>query len=123
MAQHVYVINDGDTVYTERFQGNTITIKPKEKIKMERHAAVQFLSQMSAPGFIDENEHVDPNRPQEKRLRMQAIDGEAPEVRKAVCNLDGKEFDTDEELQRYLKSVADKNVEMDKNGNIKKKAA
>lgn len=106
MAQHVFVVNDGSETFVDSFRGKKIAIRPNEKIKMQRREAIAFLSTMSP------KDPHDPLRLVPKMLRIVPID-DYKEVEKFICNLDGKEFDTQEQLDDYLKSVANKTFEKD----------
>jgi len=113
MAQHVYVENYGRERFSEEFRGETITLNPGERIKMQRREAITFLAQMS-PTLPTET------RPPPKELRMVPISG--GEEKKHVSNLDGRKFDTEEELDKHLASVSDQTVTQDEQGNIKRQA-
>lgn len=113
MAKQAYVLNKGDSTYKEFFKGNTIVIKPGEKVKMQRREAIAFLSQISPP---DKQGY-----PVEKKLVLVPIDGNEKEEEKFVCNLDGKEFDTQSDLDAYLAIVSNKTVEKDDTGSIRRR--
>lgn len=121
MAQYVYVENYGSKTYEEIFRGKKITIPSRGRIKMARREAVAFIGTMSANGYVDEDGKFDNTKPAEKKLRMVIDQSSKQEEQKPTCNLDGKEFDSDEELERYLKSVENKTVEKDENGRIVKR--
>lgn len=111
MAQHVFVENVGDKVYEETFREKDIIIPPGGKIKMQRREALIFLSMMSPTGKN--------GAPVEKRLRIVPVDSgastEADEPKKEfICNLDGKKFDTQRELDEHLRTIASKVVTREK---------
>lgn len=118
MAQHVIVENYGSSTFSEEFEGETITLKPGDKINLARSKAVSLLSQMSAPGFVDENGSIDYSRPKEKKLRIISVIGETE--KEYSCNLDGKKFGTQKELDAYLETMKEKNVILDDSGVIRK---
>lgn len=121
MATHVKVINDGTETYVDQYNGKRIEIPVKGFIRMQRREAINFLSQMSPMDPKDRNRLVP------KILRLEVIDKDSKvkekEPEKFICNLDGRSFDTDAELQEHLKTLSDKVAVKDEAGNIKRKAA
>lgn len=107
MAQHVFVENLGSKTYEDTFRERAISIPPGGRIEMQRREALIFLGMMSPPGR-DGN-------PVEKKLRIvpkdgQPADREEEQKKEYICNLDGKKFDTQRELDDHLKTLSSKVV-------------
>ena len=105
MAQMVKVVNVGTVDYIDTYRDNPVKIPAWKSITMQRRDAIEFLGRMSPAGKD--------GKPVPKMLVIEPIEAsgkeEAPEG-KFICNLDGAEFDTQEELDEYLKKFASKTV-------------
>lgn len=96
----VYVKNMHPTqTYREEFKGVKYAIGPKQAIKMDRRSALQFLGTTGTSsiekGVVKNLEIIENENDVE----------EAPEVTKYVSNVDGREFDTQKELDNYLSTM------------------
>jgi hypothetical protein len=105
----VKVVNKDVEVYQEDFGGRTITIEPNGYEKMRRKEAVRFLGNASLVDKRTGQPHVKnleivsfANKPTKKETVKVAT-----EVKKFVCHFDGEEFDSQAELDTYLKNFED----------------
>lgn len=125
LKQQVALLNRDRADYTETFKGDKVTIPAGKAIKMSRRDAVQFRGQYggSADG--------DPTRPKIKNLIMLPIkeinpdlvagelkDLAAPVAKTYICNYDGREFDSQEELDEHLEAIKGNRVGKDEAGNL-----
>lgn len=111
------VFNDSSRDYTEEYNGEEILVPAKGSILMNRRDAVKFLGTYSGP------DPKDSTKPKEKRLRIIQLKPETSENGSGeyVCNLDGKTFNTQEELDEYLKKISDQTAEREDSGIVKPK--
>lgn len=115
MAQMVNVVNEGTADYVDTYRDNPVKIPAGKSIVMQRRDAIEFLGRMSLTGRD--------GKPVPKMLKIEPIAGEKKEEEKTgrfICNLDGAEFDTQEELDEYLKKFASKTVTRDRIDKAKK---
>jgi len=118
MAQHVLVKNIGEKPYVDTFRDEPINISPGGTVTMQRREAITFLGRMSNSGKD--------GKPIEKKLVMIPISGAqavaAESEKKFVCNLDGHECGSQEELDEYLKRFASKTVKREQIDRAKKES-
>ena len=96
----VFVKNMHPTqTYKEEFKGVKYSIKPKQAIKMDRRSALQFLGTCGTSsiekGIVKNLEII------ENETELEEVE----ESTKFVSNVDGKEFDTQKDLEEYLSSL------------------
>ena len=98
MSEYVTVKNEGSKTYTEEFKGKKISIPSKGSIKMVKSEAVQFIGTVGTSNI---------EKGIEKNLVM--IRGtptpDVEEPTKFISHIDGREFDSQEELDKHLKSI------------------
>jgi hypothetical protein len=110
MAQQVLVKNVGSETYREVFRENEIVIPAGGTVKMQRREALLFLGTMSPTGSN--------GRPIEKKLELVPVGsidssvGQEP-TKEFICNLDGKKFGSQAELDAHLKTLSSKTVTRD----------
>jgi len=99
----VLVRNLNKYEYREEFNGDLITIGPDEAIKMDNMKARQFLGQFTTP-VLDGQGRPDPRYL--KRLRIEEIPDQKPveaeNKQVYVCQMDGKEFKSQAELDQHI---------------------
>jgi len=119
----VYVRNDNAFDHNEEFNGDKIHIPAGGKVKMDRMKAIQFLGQFTPIVLTGQGT---PDERFIKKLRIESIEGEKPEEVKPVfrCEKDGKEFKTQDELDRWIEeNYADEIIDEDAQKKVKKRAA
>lgn len=104
MAQHVFVENIGNRTYKDTFRDDEINIPVGGKIQMQRREALIFLGRMSPTG--------PDGKPVEKMLRITPVSESVGEKEEKhfVCNLDGRSFSSQAELDAHLRTTANKTV-------------
>jgi hypothetical protein len=96
--KEVYLVNDGNTTYKEKVKGDWIVIEPGDGLRIKRHEAAIIRGQFNGDKV-------------EKRLRVVPIFPTSAEAGLAgtyVCQLDGKAFNSQEELEAYLQKLREK---------------
>lgn len=123
----VKVWNDDTREYVEEYNGKMIRIPPKGFIVMERGDATGFMGKYKPIKINGQTgEHV-----QRKKLRREFIEEREDtrennqEVKKHKCMIDGKEFNSEEELVKYVKDnhmdrLADKKTKDEFSKKVKK---
>lgn len=97
--KHVWLINKADTDYEEKVNGQVYKIKAKGKIKLPRHEAAQVRGQWPGNKVI-KMLAIEPIFPTEAELGI--------EKKSYVSQIDGKEFDTQEALNKHLEDLRKK---------------
>lgn len=94
--KHVWVINDSDSIYKEKFKGKVLEFGPKERKKMSRHEAASFRGQF-------------PGDKVEKRIKIEPIFPNW-EPKQFKCQITGETFDSQEALDMHLTKMREKLV-------------
>lgn len=105
----VEVYNAGDKEYTEEWMDVKYTIPPKSFIKMKRRDAVNFLG--TCPGGLETIKQLEIRKDGQA---IEAINLATNEPEKFISMKDGKEFKTQEELDKHLEQFKDEVVKDDR---------
>lgn len=124
----VKVWNDNTFENVEKFKGKTISIPPKSYIEMDKGDADLFIGQYK-PITVD---HDGKPTPQGfKMIRIEEIESEPEDmIETFTCMVDGKTFDTQEQLNAHVKknythllvTDTEAEAELKKRGRAKKSA-
>lgn len=87
--------------HEEMFKGNMIKIPANTYVLMDYEDAVDFKGQFFNPKVKPTGE---PDPAGWKMIEIVPITGNEPELKKYVCQLDGREFNTEAELNAYTKA-------------------
>lgn len=97
----VQVVNDNVHPYREKFRGQEIFIAPKGSIEMDMNEAHLFLGTMPPNIEVDGSGIQKPTSYKMLRIEMGGAKAPAP-VSKFKCMADGKEFNSQAELDAYI---------------------
>ena len=96
----VKVWNDGNKEYTEHFNGRNITIPPKGWILMDKAEATMFKGTFRQPA--PEECAREEAEKYYKPIRVENTPHVEVVEKKWVCQMDGTEFKTEVELNKYI---------------------
>jgi hypothetical protein len=110
----VKVKNNGSKDFEQRYKDALISIPKGKTVKMSRRDAIAFL------GLLSPADPKDPNSSGlEKNLEIIPLDeiDETPDApEKFICHVDNKEFDTQEQLDEYIKRFEDQRIKKEPEG-------
>lgn len=113
------VWNDWTAEHVETFKGETIRIPAKGFIVMDWAEAVQFKG--SYTPIVRDGMERD-LKPKMIRLEKIAVASPEPEKQRFICQMDGKEFSSQQELDEYIAANhLDKLVDDDVKKKLKEK--
>ena len=115
------VWNDNVVEHKEKFKGDDIVIPAKGFITMPWPEAVQFRGQYTP--IIRDGLGRD-LKPKMIRLERVSVESQSPESNKFICQMDGREFDSQAELDEYIaENHIDAMVDDDAKKKLKDKVA
>ncbi len=106
----VQVVNRGSMTYREKFKEEMIVIKPGQAYEMDRDEAILFLSQPPTVMKLDVNDDIAEESKKNLWIDPHQLYGPGAGLPTAVktakayrCEADGAEFDTEAELNDYIR--------------------